>query len=113
MAIPCKVTLREEASEELMLLSDELYDEYLVMESKLKRNIHLGQPLFNQNGKDLSDCYKIYFNESKHRIVYRKHFDGYEIVGVEAVPKAIAEVLAVGKRDKEQVYQDACNRLGR
>lgn len=113
MAINCQVTLIKEATNDLMLLPDEVFDEYLIMEEKLKKNIHLGQPLMNKNGKNLSDCYKIYFNNAKYRIVYRKKNNECEVVGIEKVPKMIAEIIAVGKRNQEQVYQDAVNRLGR
>lgn len=113
MAIPCKVNLKKEAAEDLLLLPDQVFNEYLIMEGKLKRNINLGQPLINKNGKDLSDCYKIYFNNAKYRIVYRKKNNACEVIGIEEVPEMIAEIIAVGKRDKEQVYQNAVNRLGR
>ena len=113
MAIPCKVILIKEATNDLMLLPDEVFDEYLIMEELLKKNVNLGQSLMDKNGKDLSDCYKVYFNNAKYRIVYRKINNECKVVGIEKVPKAIAEIIAVGKRDKQQVYQDAVNRLDR
>lgn len=113
MSTPCNVKLRKEAVNDLMDLSDEVYKEYLEMENKLKRNIHLGQALQDKNGKDLSDCFKLYFCEAKYRIVYRKKNNCCEVIGVKEVPSMIAEIIAVGKRDKEEVYKEAVKRLGR
>ena len=113
MAIGCIVQLTQDATNDLLDLSEEVFNEYLEVEEKLQKNIHLGQALEHKNGKDLSDCFKIYFNNYKYRIVYRKRQNNYEVIGIQKVSKSIAEVIAVGKRDKERVYIEACNRLGR
>lgn len=113
MGVFCNILLTKDAKNDLLHLDDKVYAEYLAMEEELRNNIHLGQPLKDKNGKDLSDCFKIYFDNYKHRIVYRKKGIDFEVVGVEKVPGPIAEIIAVGKRDKEQVYIDACKRLGR
>jgi mRNA-degrading endonuclease RelE of RelBE toxin-antitoxin system len=113
MKIPCTVKFTRLADDDLDKLSDSLYDECMNMIDKLEKNIHLGKPLEDKNGKNLSDCYKIYFNNAKYRIVYRKLNECYQIVGISESPKAISEIIAIGKRDAEQVYIDATKRLGR
>lgn len=64
----------------------------------------------NSSTGDLSDCFKVYFDENddqkpRYRLVYR-HISG----AVEAVS---VEVVAVGQRRIMQVYVDAAKRLGR
>lgn len=111
MKVPCEIQYRKEVNSDLQDLTDELFDECMLMISKLKKNIHLGQPLEDKNGKNLSGCYKIYFNNAKHRIVYRKLDLRCEIIVVGDVPKPVADVIAIGKRNVQQVYKDAFNRL--
>ena len=67
----------------------------------------------NKNGKDLRDCYKLYFHKAEYRIVYRKKNKKLNIISVENTPTRVAEIIAIGARNKEQVYIDAANRLNR
>ena len=60
---------------------------------------------------DLSDCFKLYFDERKdmspgYRLVYRQ-FPSGEIEGVSI------ESIAVGRRQAFEVYKIAIERLGR
>lgn len=70
-----------------------------------------GAPLENNPSTgDLSDCFKVYFDENddqkpRYRLVYRHISDTVEAVSV--------EVVAVGQRRIMQVYVDAAKRLGR
>lgn len=105
----------------LSFLSDVLGD-YQELPEKLQRRVKelteqlkedplLGKPLeYHANTGDLRDCRKLYFalttNESPtHRIVYR------------LLPSAdkpdIVELVAIGERQEEEVYQVAVLRLGR
>jgi len=64
----------------------------------------------NPSTGDLSDCFKVYFDENddqkpRYRLVYRHISDTVEAVSV--------EVVAVGQRRIMQVYVDAAKRLGR
>lgn len=111
MGTHCNIQYLEDVTDDLDKLSDEIFDECMLMIDKLKNNIHLGQSLQNKNGQDLSGCYKLYFNNAKYRIVYKKIDTGYEIVGVTAVPKPVAEIIAIGKRNGQQVYKTATDRL--
>ncbi|EJT6342420.1 hypothetical protein N2W42_003261 [Clostridium perfringens] len=111
MATTCEVLLIEAALDDLDLLPDEVFEEYLQMEAKLRNNIHLGQALENKNNKDLSNCFKLYFNNAKYRIVYRKKNNVCQVLGVSATNTKVAEIISVGKRDKEEVYQNAYDRL--
>ncbi len=113
MASDCTILYREEVANDLAALSDQVFDECMIMIKKLEKNIHLGQPLQNKNGKNLSGCYKIYFNNAKHRIVYRKISTGYEIIGINKVTLPIAEIIAIGERNLEQVYETAFERLSK
>lgn len=71
----------------------------------------VGLPLEdNPNTGDLSDCFKVYFDENddqkpRYRLVYRHLSSGIEALAV--------EVVAVGPRRVMQVYADAAERLGR
>ena len=59
MATSCEISLIQAALDDLDLLPDEVFEEYLQMEEKLKKNIHLGQALKNKNNKNLSNCFKL------------------------------------------------------
>ncbi|EDT25482.1 TPA: hypothetical protein K8N36_003163 [Clostridium perfringens] len=111
MATSCEISLIQAALDDLDLLPDEVFEEYLQMEEKLKKNIHLGQALKNKNNKNLSNCFKLYFNNAKYRIVYLKKNNVCQVLGVSATNTKVAEIIAVGKRDKEEVYQNAYDRL--
>lgn len=49
----------------------------------------------------LKDCYKIKLRASGYRLVYRVHED-----------RVIIQVIAVGKRDKSEVYRLVHHRMG-
>jgi len=70
----------------------------------LREKPFLGKPLAKlpMTG-DLSECRKIYFDQARHRIVYRLLPDEQNPV--------TADIIAVGPRAAAQVYADAVRRL--
>jgi len=67
----------------------------------LSENLLLGKPLGNKMGLDLTDCYKLYVHNKKYRIVYRLIGEYIELI----------EIIAIGKRDRENVYKIAAKRI--
>lgn len=104
MTLPVKVG--EHARADLGRLDQRLLEEAFGLLVRLTESPRLGRPL-EEHGDvgDLSDCRKIYFNETRHRIVYR-------LVPSDEAPSAV-EVIAVGPRADLRVYYDAVRRLGR
>lgn len=103
----------EDALNDFMELPEELIDDCNQMLEKLKYNLNFGQRLYNMHGKDLRGCRKIYFNESKNRIVYRKIDDfNIEVTGINNATKA-AEILGIGIRADEEIYETVARRLER
>ena len=68
---------------------------------ELSNNPYLGENLGNKFNVDLTGFYKLYFNNKKHRIVYRIINDNIEII----------EIWGIGKRDKEEIYKLIGKRL--
>ena len=104
--LPLRGLVREEILADMAALpTDELRREAAKFLLRLKRNPHLGQPLENRAAGDLSDCRKIYFNEARHRIVYR-------LLPNEHQPQRV-EIVAIGARAHGAVYRSALERLER
>ena len=51
--------------------------------------------------RELPDCYKIKLRSAGYRLVYRVFDD-----------RIVIQVIAVGKRDKDEAYNDAAKRIG-
>lgn len=66
---------------------------------KIVKGPELGQDLGHKNGLDLTGLKKIYFDNKRYRIVY-------EVVEEEI----LIYIVAVGKRDKMEVYEKAGKR---
>lgn len=98
----CEVRILPEAWEDYQNLDNSLIDEVEEHLTELESNRFLGQPLEDKNGKELSDCRKIYFNKARHRIVYTIDSDGTIYV---------SKIIAIGPRANEEVYFLAHNRL--
>lgn len=111
MRVQCEILYLKDVASDLAKLEEPQFIECMLMMEKLRNNIHLGKPLDFKNGMDLSECHKIYFDNARYRIVYKKIKVGYEVVGVEKVPKPIAEIIAIGERDGQQVYKTADDRI--
>lgn len=105
--LPLRAFAREELEKDLSALdSDELRREAAKMMLRLRRKPYLGRRLgFARHVGDLSDCRKVYFDEARHRIVYR-------LLPDESSPAWI-EIVAVGRRTGLDVYRSAARRLGR
>jgi mRNA interferase RelE/StbE len=67
----------------------------------LSENPFLGKPLGNKMGLDLTGFFKLYVAKKKIRVVYRLLRDYLEVF----------EVIGIGKREKEEVYQLIIRRL--
>ncbi len=84
---------------------DDAFEEAEKIWQQLKINPYLGEPLFDRPDLDiyLEGCYKIYFYQKKYRFVYTMN-DANEII--------VVMIIAIGKRDKLEVYKEADKRLG-
>lgn len=97
-----EVKLDPEIQSDLGSLSRPVLEEAFSLMVKLKRTPYLGQPLGDHPEiGDLSDCYKLYFDEARHRIIYQVE-----------TPSRI-RIIAVGRRASLGVYRAAARRLGR
>jgi mRNA interferase RelE/StbE len=67
---------------------------------KLETSPHLGEPLGNRTGFDLTGYYKLYAANKAIRIVYRIVED-----------EVIVEVVGIGRRADFEVYADVARRL--
>ena len=61
-----------------------------------------GKLLEDKHGMDLTGYYKIFFNDSKHRIIYGENTRN-EI--------EVIEIIVIGKREGFDVYKEAFNRI--
>lgn len=92
--------ISDEASDDIKKLpNDKLKRECLDTLKSLRNGRIRGQRLENKNGRDLSDCFKLYFDEARYRIVYQIE------------PECL--IIGVGPRDEEEIYRVVANRLGR
>lgn len=96
------INILPKAWEDYENLDDSLLYEVDLYLSEIENNRFFGQPLQDKNGRDLSNCRKVYFNNYKHRIVYFIDSDG--IVH-------ISNIVAIGARANEEVYIVAHERL--
>lgn len=107
----CTIVFTDKSKEDFSMLPKDLIHDCLYQLEKLENDINLGKRLHNKNGKDLSSCRKIYFANATYRIVYREIEDLCTILEIEEVPTPIAEVVAIGKREGQEVYEIAADRL--
>ena len=99
------VQLTEFAKQDYDTLPDNLKGECLELLHKLKkRGKNFGIALDNRNGKDLRGYYKLYFNQAKHRIVYTLAQEKVEIAEIGKNKLEVLDVVGIGKRDKEFIY---------
>lgn len=107
----CIILFTDKSKEDFEQLPDEFIDDCLSKLGKLEMDIEFGKKLYNQDGRDLSSCRKIYFANATYRIVYREVEGTCTILEIEEVPKPIAEIVAIGKRDNLAVYETAYDRI--
>ena len=67
--------------------------------AKLKNNPDHGEDLGNKQGYDLTGYKKIYVNNKRIRIIYKVEKE-----------KVLIKIIAIGKREDFEVYQDANKR---
>lgn len=71
--------------------------------TQLKKKLQsvLDNPRIEANRlRDIDNCYKIKLRQSGYRLIYQVQDD-----------RVVVFVIAIGKRDKEQAYQSAKNRV--
>lgn len=105
--LPLRALARADLETDMAALdTDALRREAAAMMLRLKRRPHLGKRLYRDaRTGDLSDCRKVYFDEARHRIVYR-------LLPSDGAPTRI-EIIAVGPRARLDVYRKASERLSR
>lgn len=102
MAKKFEVVFIEEAQKDYKKLDGSIKKLVNVALAKMEeRADELGEDLTSKHGVNLIGCRKIKFRKAGIRIVYR-------IVGEKA---EIAEIIIVGKREDNEVYQEAYKRL--
>ncbi|MDP2267828.1 MAG: type II toxin-antitoxin system mRNA interferase toxin, RelE/StbE family [Deltaproteobacteria bacterium] len=95
-----KVLFAEEAKADFKALDGSVKKLVAKQMKKLEESPHLGQPLGNMRGFDLTGYYKLYAVRKSIRIVYR-------IIENEVV----VEIVGIGKRADFEVYADVAKRL--
>ena len=95
-----KVVFTEDAAADFRALDGSVKKLVATQLKKLEASPHLGQPLGNMRGFDLTGYYKLYAVRKSIRVVYR-------IVENEVV----VEVVGIGKRADFEVYADVARRL--
>ena len=100
-----EVAPRPEVDDDLRALaSDELRQEALRLLVRLRDEPDLGLRLGKRRDTgDLRGCRKLYFDEDRHRVVYR-------LLPTEKQPETV-DVIAVGPRAEMEVYVEAVRRL--
>lgn len=95
-----EVVFTEEAAADFRALDGSVKKLVATQLKKLETSPHLGLPLGNLRGFDLTGYYKLYAARKSIRVVYR-------IVEAEVV----VEVVGVGKRGDFEVYAEVARRL--
>ena len=99
------VSFTEESKADYDALPANLKEECGLLLRKLERaGKKLGIPLENKNGRDLRGYYKLYFDQARHRVVYTVIDEKIEITAVGETLKESLEIVGIGKRDKEFIY---------
>ena len=88
-----------EAKVELSKLNHSVQILFTKTLKKILKSPELGQELGNKNNMNLSGLQKMYFDNKKYRVVY-------EVIENEI----LIHIVAIGKRDKMEVYQKASER---
>lgn len=88
-----------EAEKELAKLNRSVQILFIKTLKKILKSPELGQDLGNKNNLDLTGLKKMYFDHKRYRIVY-------EVLADEVV----IHLIAIGKRDKMEVYEKAGER---
>ena len=89
-----------EAEKELGKLNKSVQVLFTKTLKKILKSPELGIDLGNKNNLDLSGCKKMYFDNKRYRIVYKIIDD-----------EVMIYLIAIGKRDKMDVYRNASERV--
>jgi len=95
-----KVFLTEDAAADFKGLDGSVKKLVAKQLKKLEESPHLGQPLGNMVGFDLSGYYKMYAARKSIRIVYHIIED-----------EVIVEIVGIGRRADLEVYAEVARRL--
>ena len=98
-----RVIFTKDAQNDLEALDKSVRNQVIKKAAALEDNPFLGVSLGNKFGLDLTGYYKLYVTKKAYRIVYR-------LIGEEI---EVAEIVGIGKRDKEEIYRLVVKRLRR
>lgn len=102
-----EIKLVAEAVDDLESLPPDIREQALRIMVMLRAKPLTGRPLsYHREVGDLSDCFKLYFNLGRHRIVYQLE------AGADNEPARVL-VLGVGERANLGVYRSVARRLRR
>ena len=97
-----KVIPFDEVENDLFILSDDIVNEVLDYLHKFQTNPYkYSKPLYNQGGINLQGYRKTYVANATYRIISK----------IEDNKVKIVEVVAVGRREKKEVYKEAVKRI--
>lgn len=96
-----RVEFHPDAEKDFESLDGSIRQEVAKKIDALAKNPFLGKPLGKKYGVDLTGFYKLYVSKKRYRIVYRLIGKYIEVI----------EIVGIGKRDKEEVYQLVARRL--
>lgn len=99
--MPWKIEFIPEAEKDFAGLDGSVRKEIARKIGELAENPHLGKPLGNKFGVNLSGFFKLYAVKKKYRIVYRIIDEQIEVI----------EIFGIGKREKEELYRLVAKRL--
>jgi len=89
-----------EAEKELAKLNKSIQVLFTKALKKILKSPELGLDLGNKNNLNLVGCKKMYFDNKRYRIVYEVFED-----------EVLIHIVAIGKRDKMDVYTKASERV--
>lgn len=95
-----RVELTEEAELDFASLDGSLRKLVRKKLAKLEENPYIGEELHNRAGCDLRGYYKLYFNGTRYRIVYRLEEDVLVVL-----------VIGIGQRAHGAIYRMAAGRV--
>lgn len=98
-----KVEFIPEAEDDFNDLDGSIQKQVAKKIDALAESPFLGELLGNKFGINLTGFYKLYVVKKKYRIVYHLIGDRLEII----------EIVAIGKRDKEEIYRLVAKRFKR
>jgi hypothetical protein len=106
------IQIDEYSWEDINKLNMKLQEECLDTLSKLEKGEINGIPLGNLDDRDLTGCYKLYFNNAKHRIIYTKINDKtIKVLYVNDSTIEVLKILGVGERNHKIIYDIVYERI--